>query len=76
MRKLGQKMVIFFRTIRFQLKLLVLTESPNKFHWKPAEKTGVVLGKNLGQIRFHVMRKVKKLALLRGFFIFYMGNTF
>ena len=28
---------------------------------------GLVLGQNLGQIKFNVMKKVKKLALLLGF---------
>ena len=28
-----------FRTIGLQLKLLILIESPNIFHWKPAKKT-------------------------------------
>ena len=63
----GQK---FFRIIGVQLKLLILIESPNIFHWKPAKKIkmGVVLEENLGQIRSNVVKKkVKKLALSIGF---------
>ena len=50
--------------------LLILIESPNIFHWKPAKKIkmGVVLEENLGQIRSNVVKKkVKKLALSIGF---------
>ena len=49
------------RTTGLQLKLLILIESPNIFHWTEAakkkinkikqNKMGVVLGQNLGQIR-------------------------
>ena len=51
--QVGPKIVIFrgiskyfFRTTRFQLKLLMLIESPNIFNWKPAKKikVGVILG--------------------------------
>ena len=28
----------FFRLARLQLKLLILIESPNIYHWKPAKK--------------------------------------
>ena len=86
LHKLGQKMVFFrsfsnffFRTTRFQLKLLILIESFNIFHQKPAKKikVGVVLGQNLGQIKPNIVKKVKKWALsIVSFFIFYMGNTF
>ena len=40
----------FFRTTGFQLKLLMLIESPNIFHWKSAKqnKVGVVLGTKFG----------------------------
>ena len=41
------------------------------FHWKPAEKPkeGVVLAQNLGQIRFDVAKKVKKVASTGFFYI-------
>ena len=29
---------MFFRTTGFELKLLILTESPNRFYWKIAKK--------------------------------------
>ena len=32
----------FYRTTGFQLKLLILIESPNIFHWKPAKKSNWV----------------------------------
>ena len=35
---------------------------------------GVVLGQNLGQIRFNVVKKVKKLALSLGFFHILIGE--
>ena len=75
--KLGQKMEIFkcfrkknLRTTGFQLLLLIVIESLNIFHWNPAKKikVGVVLGKNLGQIRSNVVKKVKKQALSIRFF--------
>ena len=40
-----------FRTVGLQLKLLILIESPNIFHWKPAKKTkkkGKKIGCGLG----------------------------
>ena len=85
LHKLGQTIVIFrgfsnffFRTIVFLLKLLILIESPNIFHNKPAKKikVDVASGQNLGKIRSNIMKKLKKWALSIGFFIFYMGNTF
>ena len=45
------------------LKLFILIESSNMFHWKPAKKkikVVVVLGENLGEIRSNVVKKVKK----------------
>ena len=40
-----------FSVTGLQLKFLILIESHNIFHWKPAKrKMGVVLGQNLGQI--------------------------
>ena len=51
------------RTTGLQLKLLMLIESPNIFHWKPEKKMGVILVKNLGQISSNVVKKVKNLAL-------------
>ena len=45
------------------LKLFILIESSNMFHWKPVKKkikVVVVLGKNLGEIRSNVVKKVKK----------------
>ena len=61
---------IFFRTSRFQLKLLKSIESLNIFHWKPAKKInmGVVLGQNLGQIRPNVVEKDHKQTLSISFF--------
>ena len=51
----GQKMVIsrgfskfFFRTTGFQLKLIILIEFPNIFHWKPATKKKKENGCGLG----------------------------
>ena len=60
----------FFTTTGFQLKLLILIESPDIFHWEPAKKikVGVVLGQYLGQIRSNVVKKVKKQALSIVFF--------
>ena len=57
---------VFFRTTGFQLKLLILIESPSIFHGNPAKKTkvGMVLGQNLDQFRSNIVKKVKKLALL------------
>ena len=82
--KLGQKMVIFrgfsrteyiifFRTTGFQLKLLILIESPNIFHWKPGKKikVGVVLGQNLGQVTSNAVEKIKKRALSIVFFSYF-----
>ena len=42
----------FFRTTGFQLQLIILIESSNIFHWKPAKKSkvGMVSGQKLGQI--------------------------
>ena len=45
------------------LKLFILIESSNMFHWKPAKKkikVVVVLGENLGQSRSNIVKKVKK----------------
>ena len=55
---------------KFQSKLLILIESPKIFHCKPAKKfkVGVVLGQNLGQIRYNVVKKIKKQALSIGLF--------
>ena len=82
LHKLGQNMIIFrfqqisFRTNRFQLKFLILIESPDIFNYKTAKKikVGVVLGQNLDQIRSNVVKKVKKQALV--FFIIYMEIPF
>ena len=59
---------MFFRTTELQLKILILSEFPNLFHWKPAKKSGFGLGAKLWQIRSNVVKKVKKLALAIGFF--------
>ena len=58
------------KTTGFQLKLLILIEFLNIFHWKPVKKirVGVVLGQNLGQIRLNIVKKLKKQALSIGFF--------
>ena len=37
-------------------------------------KVGVVLGQNLGQIRFDVVKKVKKQAISLGFFHILLGE--
>ena len=68
---------IFFRSTRFQLNLLILIESSNIFHWKPAKnvKVGVDLRQSLGQIRSNVVKKVKKQTLSMFFFIFTWGKT-
>ena len=64
------------RTTGFQLKFLILIESPNIVHWKPAKKIklGVVLGQNLGQIMSNVVKKVKKQAISLGFFHILLGE--
>ena len=84
LHKLDQKIAIFrgfsnfSRTTGYQLKLLILIESPNIFLWKLAKKIkkGVVLGQNFGQIRPNVVKKVKKQALSKDFFNILHGNTF
>ena len=67
---------IFFRTTRFQLKLLQLIESLNIFHWKAAKKVkvGVILGENLGQIKPNDVKKVQKKALSIDFFPILQGE--
>ena len=35
---------MFFRTTELKLKILILTEFPNLFHWKLAKKSGFGLG--------------------------------
>ena len=64
---------MFFRTTGFQLKLLILNEPPNTFHWKPAKKikVGVVLEQYLGQIRPNVVKEIKKLVLSIGVFSYF-----
>ena len=59
---------MFFRTTGFQLKLLILIESSNIFHWKPAKniRMGVVLGQNLAKC--NVVKEVKKWLLSISFF--------
>ena len=49
--------ISFFRTTRLQLNVLILIESPNILHWKPANKNkvGVVFGQNLDQSSFNVV---------------------
>ena len=49
LHKLSPKIALFrgfskkiFRTTGLQLKLLILIESPNIFHWKPAKKSNWV----------------------------------
>ena len=74
LRNFGQKIVIFrgftnffFRTTRFQLKLLILIESLNIFHWKPAKKSKWV--GSWGQIWPNVVKKSKEMGIInRGFF--------
>ena len=65
--------IFFFRTTGLQHKLLILIESPNKFHLnlqnnnnnnKNKNKVGVVLG----QITSNVNKKAKKLTLSIAFF--------
>ena len=65
---LGQKLEtfrgfsnFFFRIAGFQLKLLILIESPNIFHWKPAKK--IKVGWSLDKIRPNVVKKVKEQVL-------------
>ena len=60
--KLGQKIVIFRG---FSKIFLILIQSPNIVHWKPAKKIklGVELGQNLGQIMSNVVKKVKEQAI-------------
>ena len=62
----------FFRTTRFELKLLTLIKSSNIFHWKPAKKkkmkVDLVLGQTFGEIRSIFVKKVKKQALSTDFF--------
>ena len=55
----------------FQLKLLILIECCNIFHWKPEKnnRVGVVLWQHFGQIRPNVVKKVKKRALSKAFCI-------
>ena len=64
------------RTTGFQLKFLILIESPNIVHWKPAKKIklGVVLGQNLDQIMSNVVKKVKKQVISLDFFHILLGN--
>ena len=92
LHKLGQKIIIFGGFSKnfsgrvltgFQIKFLILIEFPSHYiliDWKTAKKkikSGVVLGRSLGQIMSNVVKKVKKQAISLGFFfIFYLGNTF
>ena len=73
--KLAQKIALakvlsfFFKTTGFQLKLSILIESPNIFHWKPAKnKVHLVLGQNLGQIRCNVVTKSNETGIINRFF--------
>ena len=52
------------------MALLILIKSPNIFYWKPAKKikVGVVLGKNLGQIRPNVVKKSREMGIINSFF--------
>ena len=65
--------MFFFQNYWIPIKLLILIESPNTFHWKPAKtKEVVVLGQNLVKLGPMFEKKVKKLALSIGFFS-YLG---
>ena len=59
-----------FRTTRLQLKLLILIESPNTFHWK-SEKKGCGLLANLGQTGSNVVKKSKETGIINTFFSYF-----
>ena len=48
------------------------------FDWKTAKKTkmGVVLGLNVGQIKFSVVKTNKETGSINSFLILYMVDTF
>ena len=79
LHKLGQKMVLFGGFSDFshnywipQLKLLILIESLNIFHWKPAKKnqSGCCLGQNLGQIKSNVKKiYIKEMGIVNRLFL-------
>ena len=47
--------MFFFQNYWIPIKLLILIESPNTFHWKPAKKQrGCCLKTKFGQIRSNV----------------------
>ena len=68
-----------FAQVRLKNKInfLILIEFLNILHWKPVKKIklGVVLGQNLGQIMFNVVKKVKKQVITLGFFHILLGIT-
>ena len=84
LHKLGQKIVIFkgfsnfFSELPtgFQLKLLILIESPKIFHWKPAKKnwSGCGLGVKFGPKLAQYCEKIKKQELWIGLFYIWHGE--
>ena len=47
------------------------------FYWKTAKRTnmGVVLGQNVGQIKFNVVKTNKETGSINSFLILYMVDT-
>ena len=83
--QVGQKMTIFrgfnnfyFRTNGLQLKLLILIESLNIFHWKTAKKTqqsGCGLGAKSGPIYLKCCEKRKETGIINRFYSYFAWGT-
>ena len=70
-------LAIFLITTGFHLKLLILIESLNIFHWKPAKKikVGVVLGKIWAKLSPMLNKYIlKKWALSIVFFAYFASG--
>ena len=66
---------IFFRTTKLQLKLLILIESPNIFHWESAKKqSGCGLGTKFGPNWVQCSEKSKKTGIINFFFSYLHGE--
>ena len=60
-----------FRITGLQLKLFILTECINIFHWKPAKKLKKKWVWSLGQIRSNVVKKSKETGIINRFFSYF-----
>ena len=55
-------------------KLSILIESPNIFHWKANKNRRRVVGQNLGQIRFSVVKKSKETSIINRIYHIWHGD--